>query len=102
MHTDVAKYLEFKAVDGSYVMTAKGKVHKVPATDGEAIKSSLMGMSEKRRARSFFIYVQDYEEDDPKARPPPPPCPHNPKNRTPRAPGGASLPGVPQVHDAGT
>eukprot|EP00240_Pyramimonas_obovata_P013270 CAMPEP_0118945178 /NCGR_PEP_ID=MMETSP1169-20130426/41772_1 /TAXON_ID=36882 /ORGANISM="Pyramimonas obovata, Strain CCMP722" /LENGTH=233 /DNA_ID=CAMNT_0006890833 /DNA_START=50 /DNA_END=747 /DNA_ORIENTATION=- len=66
VHTGVAKYLEFKAVDGSYVMTAKGKVHKVPATDGEAIKSSLMGMFEKRRARSFFIYVQDYEEDDPK------------------------------------
>lgn len=26
-----------------------------------------MGLFEKRRARKFFIYVQDYEEDDPKS-----------------------------------
>mmetsp|Transcript_22469 Transcript_22469/g.31247 ORF Transcript_22469/g.31247 Transcript_22469/m.31247 type:complete len:445 (-) Transcript_22469:195-1529(-) len=64
--TDVTKYLEFKAVDGSYVQTKGGKIHKVPATDGEALKSSLMGLFEKRRARAFFIFVQDYELDDPK------------------------------------
>mmetsp|Transcript_1940 Transcript_1940/g.3983 ORF Transcript_1940/g.3983 Transcript_1940/m.3983 type:complete len:443 (-) Transcript_1940:329-1657(-) len=63
---DATKYLEFKAVDGSYVLTKGGKIHKVPATDGEALKSPLMGLFEKRRARTFFIYVQDYEEDDPK------------------------------------
>ncbi len=28
LHTDVVKYLEFKAVDGSYVLN-KGKIHKV-------------------------------------------------------------------------
>lgn len=39
---------------------------EVPATDMDALKSSLMGMFEKRRARSFFIFVQDYEENDPK------------------------------------
>ena len=33
----------------------------------EALKSNLMGLFEKRRARKFFIYVQDYEEDDPKS-----------------------------------
>jgi Rab GDP dissociation inhibitor len=26
-----------------------------------------MGLFEKRRARKFFIYVQDYEENDPKS-----------------------------------
>lgn len=26
-----------------------------------------MGLFEKRRARKFFIYVQEYEEDDPKS-----------------------------------
>lgn len=26
-----------------------------------------MGLFEKRRARKFFIYVQDYEEGDPKS-----------------------------------
>ena len=42
------------------------QVHKVPATDMEALKSPLMGIFEKRRARKFFIYVQDYNENDPK------------------------------------
>ncbi|KAJ7541502.1 hypothetical protein O6H91_10G063000 [Diphasiastrum complanatum] len=63
IHTDVTKYLYFKAVDGSYVYN-KGKIHKVPATDIEALKSPLMGLFEKRRARKFFIYVQNYEDDD--------------------------------------
>ncbi|KAL7223482.1 hypothetical protein ACSBR1_025016 [Camellia fascicularis] len=66
IHTDVTKYLNFKAVDGSFVYN-KGKIHKVPATDVEALKSPLMGLFEKRRARKFFIYVQDYEENDPKS-----------------------------------
>ncbi|KQK06219.1 guanosine nucleotide diphosphate dissociation inhibitor 1 [Brachypodium distachyon] len=65
IHTDVTKYLSFKAVDGSFVFS-KGKIYKVPATDMEALKSPLMGLLEKRRARNFFIYVQDYNEADPK------------------------------------
>lgn len=32
----------------------------------EALRSPLMGIFEKRRARKFFIYVQDYVENDPK------------------------------------
>ncbi|GJN23051.1 hypothetical protein PR202_gb10667 [Eleusine coracana subsp. coracana] len=66
IHTSVTKYLNFKAVDGSFVYN-NGKIHKVPATDVEALKSNLMGLFEKRRARKFFIYVQDYEEEDPKS-----------------------------------
>ncbi|KAJ1296623.1 hypothetical protein BS78_01G316000 [Paspalum vaginatum] len=66
IHTSVTKYLNFKAVDGSFVYN-NGKIHKVPATDVEALKSNLMGLFEKRRARKFFIYVQDYEEQDPKS-----------------------------------
>lgn len=101
IHTDVTKYLNFKAVDGSFVYN-KGKacclvimiflcfflgchfnnsklawsflstnhytqIYKVPATDVEALKSSLMGLFEKRRARKFFVYVQDYEDNDPKS-----------------------------------
>ena len=38
----------------------------MPATDMEALKSPLMGLFEKRRARKFFIYVQNYEDSDPK------------------------------------
>ena len=40
------KYLEFKAVDGSFVVRDK-RVHKVPANDMEALRSPLMGMFEK-------------------------------------------------------
>eukprot|EP00244_Chara_vulgaris_P001154 TRINITY_DN1179_c0_g1_i5.p1 TRINITY_DN1179_c0_g1~~TRINITY_DN1179_c0_g1_i5.p1 ORF type:complete len:446 (+),score=123.12 TRINITY_DN1179_c0_g1_i5:93-1430(+) len=65
IHTDVTKYLSFKAVDGSYVLK-QNKIYKVPATDVEALKSPLMGMFEKRRARKFFCFVQDYDEADPK------------------------------------
>lgn len=43
-----------QAVDGSYVLV-KGKVHKVPANDVEALRSGLMGLFEKRRARGFFL-----------------------------------------------
>ena len=54
VHTDVTKYLEFKAVDGSYVLN-KGRVEKVPATDYEALRSPLLGLFEKRRLRSFLL-----------------------------------------------
>ena len=63
IHTDVVKYLEFKSVDGSFVVKAKA-VHKVPSNDMEALRSPLMGIFEKRRARSFFIFVQDYNVED--------------------------------------
>ncbi|KAG9130596.1 hypothetical protein Leryth_011857 [Lithospermum erythrorhizon] len=64
IHTNVTKYLNFKAVDGSFVYN-KGKIFKVPATDVEALTSSLMGLFEKRRARNFFLFVQQFEETDP-------------------------------------
>jgi Rab GDP dissociation inhibitor len=36
-------------------VTHRGKVYKVPATDMEALRSPLMGLFEKRRARGFFL-----------------------------------------------
>eukprot|EP00727_Mastigamoeba_balamuthi_P014235 m51a1_g9434 putative rab gdp dissociation inhibitor alpha (451) ;mRNA; f:435516-437591 len=65
LHTDVTRYLEFKSVAGSYVYRG-GKIHKVPATDGEALRSPLMGLFEKRRCQKFFVFVQDYEAENPK------------------------------------
>ena len=56
VHTDVTKYLEFKGVDGSFVLS-KGRVEKVPATDYEALRSPLLGLFEKRRLRSFLLCV---------------------------------------------
>jgi Rab GDP dissociation inhibitor len=66
--TDVTKYLEFKQIAGSYVQQGKGPkatVAKVPSTPKEALASSLMGLFEKRRARSFFEWVGEYKLDDP-------------------------------------
>jgi len=64
--TDVTRYLEFKAVDGSFVVH-EGKVYKVPSTSGEALKSSLMGMLEKRRCGKFLEFVGEFDEHDPKS-----------------------------------
>ncbi len=53
VHTDVVKYLEFKSVDGSYVVN-KNRMEKVPATDMEALRSPLLGLLEKNRVRKFL------------------------------------------------
>jgi len=63
--TDVTRYLEFKAVDGSFVVQ-DGKVYKVPSTGAEALKSSLMGILEKRRCQKFLEFIAEYEEENPK------------------------------------
>lgn len=63
IHTDVTRYLDFRSVAGSYVYSG-GKIYKVPATDTEALKSPLLGLLEKRRAKKFFTFVQDYNIAD--------------------------------------
>ena len=77
LKTNVSQYLEWKAVDGTFVYQfdkggmfskAKGAIHKVPATASEALKSSLMGMLEKTRCKKFFQFIQDYEKNDPKTQ----------------------------------
>eukprot|EP01096_Ripella_sp_DP13-Kostka_P001564 TRINITY_DN1188_c0_g1_i1.p2 TRINITY_DN1188_c0_g1~~TRINITY_DN1188_c0_g1_i1.p2 ORF type:complete len:466 (+),score=247.67 TRINITY_DN1188_c0_g1_i1:65-1399(+) len=65
IHTDVTKYLEFKVVDGSYVQKA-GKINKVPATEKEALTTSLLGMFEKKRFRDFLQFVAQWDADNPK------------------------------------
>jgi Rab GDP dissociation inhibitor len=75
LKTRVAKYLEWKAVDGTYVLQnkegglfSKGGHHifKVPGNDSEALKSDLMGLLEKNRCKNFFQYVQKYDQKNPK------------------------------------
>lgn len=63
LHTKVTRYLEFKSIDGSYVYK-DSKILKVPATPEEALKSSLMGLFEKRRFRKFLIYIDQYDESN--------------------------------------
>lgn len=75
LKTTVDKYLEWKTVEGTYVYqyskggffsSAGGKIFKVPGNDSEALKSSLMGLWEKKRCKNFFVYIQDVELDNPK------------------------------------
>ncbi|KZF25384.1 rab GDP-dissociation inhibitor [Xylona heveae TC161] len=66
--TDVTRYLEFKQIAGSYVQQGNGPkatVAKVPSDAGEALRSPLMGIFEKRRAKKFFEWVGNFKEDDP-------------------------------------
>jgi len=65
LHTDVTRYLEFKSVEGSYVLKG-GKVHKVPATETEALSTGLLGFFEKPRFRDFLMFLKDWKEDDAK------------------------------------
>jgi Rab GDP dissociation inhibitor len=77
LKTNVSQYLEWKAVDGTYVYQfhkggllskARGEIHKVPTTASEALSSDLMGLLEKNRFRKFINFVQDYEKDNKKTQ----------------------------------
>lgn len=63
IHTGVTKYLEFKVVDGSYVFKGD-RISKVPADEKEALSSNLMGLFEKRRFRTFLMFVQNLDFKD--------------------------------------
>jgi Rab GDP dissociation inhibitor len=66
--TDVTRYLEFKQIAGSYVQQGNGThatVAKVPSDAGEALRSPLMGLFEKRRAKKFLEWVGAFNESDP-------------------------------------
>ncbi|XP_071491403.1 rab GDP dissociation inhibitor beta-like [Diadema antillarum] len=66
IHSGVTRYLEFKSVAGSYVYKKGGKIHKVPASEKEALATSLMGIFEKRRFKSFLSFMNNFEEGNPK------------------------------------
>lgn len=65
--TDVTRYLEFRQVAGSYVQQGAGSratVAKVPSDAGEALRSSLMGIFEKRRMKSFIEWIGNFNIND--------------------------------------
>ncbi|KAK3352333.1 GDP dissociation inhibitor [Lasiosphaeria hispida] len=65
--TDVTRYLEFKQVAGSYVQQGSGPratVAKVPSDAGEALRSPLMGIFEKRRMKGFIEWVGSFNVKD--------------------------------------
>jgi Rab GDP dissociation inhibitor len=66
LHTKVTRYLEWKCVDGSYVVqhqaagwlaAEKMAVCKVPSNDMEALKSNLLGMFEKKRIIGMYKFI---------------------------------------------
>lgn len=63
-HTDVTRYLEFRQVAGSFVYR-DGRISKVPSNQQEALLSPLMGIFEKRRAKTFFEFIQNYNFENP-------------------------------------
>jgi len=67
IHTGVTRYLEFKSIEGSYVVGKSGKISKVPADEKEALASDLMGLFEKRRFKNFLVFIQEFSEEDPKS-----------------------------------
>ncbi|XP_034023474.1 rab GDP dissociation inhibitor alpha-like [Thalassophryne amazonica] len=65
LYTEVTRYLDFKVIEGSYIYKA-GKVHKVPATEEDALTSDLMGMFDKRRFRKLLLFALNFDESDPR------------------------------------
>ncbi|KAG4304707.1 hypothetical protein PORY_001760 [Pneumocystis oryctolagi] len=63
-HTGVTRYLDFKLISGSFVYKDK-KIARVPTTDIEAIRSSLMNLFEKRRMKRFLEFICNYKDNDP-------------------------------------
>lgn len=69
VQTDVTRYLDFKQVDGSYVYKAGGSgffssgpgLHKVPATEAEAVKTGLVGVMQKMKLKSFLSFLAKYD-----------------------------------------
>ncbi|KAK6591144.1 rab GDI alpha [Cryptosporidium xiaoi] len=72
LKTRVTKYLEWQVIEGTFVYQfQKGGllfnpkfIHKVPATEVEALKSPLLGIMEKNRCRSFFSFVANWSDED--------------------------------------
>lgn len=64
VHTNVTRYIEFKQIGGSYVYR-NGRIAKVPSNEIEAVKSSLMGIFEKRRMKKFLEFTAAYNDDIP-------------------------------------
>jgi Rab GDP dissociation inhibitor len=46
--------------------SAKLAIYKVPANDMEALKSSLMGLFEKKRCMNFYKYIENVDYNDKK------------------------------------
>ena len=63
IHTKVTRYLEFNVVKGSYVYS-KGKVHKIPSSESEALSSSLLSLFQKYKFKNMLSSAIKFDVDD--------------------------------------
>mmetsp|Transcript_58289 Transcript_58289/g.155785 ORF Transcript_58289/g.155785 Transcript_58289/m.155785 type:complete len:455 (+) Transcript_58289:24-1388(+) len=69
LHTRVTRFLEWKSVDGTLVyqfqqggFMSKAKMfHTVPETSAAVLKSPLMGLLEKSRAKNFYQFATNWD-----------------------------------------
>lgn len=73
LKTKVTRYLEWQVVEGTFVYQYQKAgyfsnakyIHKVPATETEALMSPLLPLLEKNRCRSFFAYCAQWSVEKP-------------------------------------
>lgn len=62
------EYMSYALIAGSYVQQGRGAsatIAKLPTTPNQALRSSLMGMFEKLRVRTFIEWIGTFEEGNP-------------------------------------
>lgn len=69
VQTGVTRYIDFQGISGSYVVassmfSSKGSIYRVPVTPAEALKSSLVGMIQKRSLMNFAGWLDKYQPRD--------------------------------------
>jgi len=64
--TKVRRYVQFKNVDGSYCWWSNKKIYEIPVTPKTALTSSLIGVFQKTKYRSFVQWVVklDFKDEE--------------------------------------
>jgi len=63
LHTGARQLLDFRSIQGCYVLSGK-KMHRVPSSAKEALKSSLLGKKQKNCFRKFLTWVESYDANN--------------------------------------
>lgn len=67
-HTKVDRYMSFMNVGGSYVYKKNKSIYKIPASQSEALTSSLLNLLDKNRMRRFFEFISEYDPKEKKEK----------------------------------
>mmetsp|Transcript_11486 Transcript_11486/g.28932 ORF Transcript_11486/g.28932 Transcript_11486/m.28932 type:complete len:451 (-) Transcript_11486:113-1465(-) len=65
--TDTKRYMDFAQIKAAFVFKNErsGRVHRVPCTPEETLKSPLLGLFEKRRCHKFVSFVVAFNPQEP-------------------------------------